>query len=322
MQSRFGVDVVVVAGLVLAGFAGCSSTTTGANPAAALACVQKATADGNTDCAGQLGRSRKLDCASATDHDQAIAAGCVAQKPGDVDVCCPTTVNGTAPSSSSSSPATVLCAQKASADTDPHCSAFPGKPRHLDCDPSQTNGALTAGCELDAPDSPDVCCPTTVAGQLSTSTSPSAKAQATVDVALSGTATGCSGTIFTAGSFSTSTPLVDGASDGSGTAAIICSVRVSGASFAVAGTVTLGDGSSFQVAGDLNATAPAGTVTGILQDSLGTFTRTNCTAIYPTGGGVSAGRVWATLTCNPTGTTTAPDACTITTRLKLENCTQ
>jgi hypothetical protein len=135
----------------------------GGTGAAPLACRQKADSDSDSDCSGQPGKPRKLDCDSAADTDAAIAAGCTRTKPGDSDVCCPTTISGTAPGASSAS--SVTCRQKPDADTESDCASQTGKPRKLDCDSkAQTDSAVAAGCTPTQPGDSDVCCPLTVSG--------------------------------------------------------------------------------------------------------------------------------------------------------------
>jgi hypothetical protein len=58
----------------------------------------------------------------------------------------------------------LACEQKAGSDTDSDCTGHPGKPRKLDCDPSETQAAVSAGCELTGPGASDVCCPLSVRG--------------------------------------------------------------------------------------------------------------------------------------------------------------
>ena len=63
-----------------------------------------------------------------------------------------------------SSRSTLGCQQKAGSDTDADCVGHPGKPRKLDCDASQTQSAVNAGCEPTGPGESDVCCPLSVRG--------------------------------------------------------------------------------------------------------------------------------------------------------------
>lgn len=164
MQSNtaWTAGIVVALAVVFSGCSGSSTTTTGSGASATVACRQKADADNNAECAGQAGKPRKLDCVD-DQTDQAIAAGCVRQKAGDRDVCCPTTIAGT-PTTPAVTPTTVACQQKPDADTGTSCASHPGKTRKLDCDADQTAAALTAGCEREKAGGSDVCCPTTITG--------------------------------------------------------------------------------------------------------------------------------------------------------------
>ncbi len=320
-KSGLGIGMAVVLGLVTS--AGCSGVSSGSGSGSTLACRQKADADTTNDCAAQPGRPRKLDCSGSTETDQAIAAGCVREKLGDSDVCCPTTISGTPPGGTTiggpPSGTSVLCKQKPDSDTGGDCAAYAGKPRKLDCDAAQTSSALAAGCVRETPTGSDVCCPTSVLGVPSTTTT--AVPQAIALVTLSGAAPGCSGDPFAAGSFSPPTPIRNGDTQGTGKAAVTCSVTSSGSTFFVSGKVALGDGSSFSINGSLRSTPPPGALSGTLSSSLGTFPRTGCTATYPTSGGIAAGRAWATLTCPPVAGA-FPNTCTITSQVKFENCTQ
>lgn len=143
--------------------------------------------------------------------------------------------------------------------------------------------------------------------------------QATAVVTLSGAA-GCAGDVFTAGSFGTSTPVRNGASEGGGTATVAC-VVAGNSSFTVSGKIILGNGSSLTLGGTLRSASPPGSLSGMLSDGQSSFTRTACTATYPTGGGIAPGRVWAELECAATGTG-VPGSCAATVKVKFENCTQ
>ena len=69
----------------------------------AVACVQKSSRpDGSDPDRVAKGLPRKLDC-DATTKPQAIAEGCVEEEPGDMDVCCPTSVVGARPAPGGSS---------------------------------------------------------------------------------------------------------------------------------------------------------------------------------------------------------------------------
>lgn len=149
--------------------------------------------------------------------------------------------------------------------------------------------------------------------------STAATPQATAVVTLSGAA-GCAGDVFTAGSFGTSTPVRNGASEGGGTATVSC-VVAGNSSFTVSGKIILGNGSSLTVSGTLRSASPPGSLSGMLSDGKSSFTRTACTATYPTGGGIAAGRVWAELECGATGAG-VPGSCGATVKVKFENCTQ
>jgi hypothetical protein len=72
----------------------CPTTVTGTKPTT-LSCRQKAGADGDKECATFSGKPKKLDCDTEENVGSAIDAGCVRQKSGSTDVCCPSTVNGT-----------------------------------------------------------------------------------------------------------------------------------------------------------------------------------------------------------------------------------
>jgi hypothetical protein len=173
MRSRtpFVTCLVVALGLVaLSSGAACSSGSSGSSGSVVLACRQKSGSDTDSDCTGQLGKPRKLDCDNDQQTQQAVNAGCTPTKPGDSDVCCPTTIAGTVPGTSSGG--TVACTQKAGSDTDKDCAAALGKPRKLDCDASQTQQAVAAGCTQTNPGGSDVCCPLTVNGTPETTTTP------------------------------------------------------------------------------------------------------------------------------------------------------
>lgn len=143
--------------------------------------------------------------------------------------------------------------------------------------------------------------------------------QVTAVVTLSGAA-GCSGDVFTAGNFGGATPVRNGESQGGGTASVTC-VVAGDSSFAVSGKVTLGDGTSLTIGGTLRTASPPGSVSAMLSKGQSSFTRTACTATYPTSGGIARGRVWADLECAATGTG-VPGSCAATVKVKFENCTQ
>lgn len=75
---------------------------TGGSGSGTVPCQQKAGADTDKECEGQLGKPRKLDC-DAADTAKAVAAGCTPVSSGASDVCCPLTVSGTTSSTSSCS---------------------------------------------------------------------------------------------------------------------------------------------------------------------------------------------------------------------------
>ncbi len=89
---------------VLAACSGGAGTFSTTSAAYTVSCVQKASnPDGSdSDCTAK-GLPRKLDCDDAASKQEAIAQGCQEEKPGDMDVCCPTTVVGKPPPSPSSS---------------------------------------------------------------------------------------------------------------------------------------------------------------------------------------------------------------------------
>ncbi len=82
-----------------AGSTSAGASGRGGSSAAMLDCRQKDGALGDPDCATAPGsRTLKLDCSTAAERDQALAAGCVLEDPTDADstdVCCPSTVSGT-----------------------------------------------------------------------------------------------------------------------------------------------------------------------------------------------------------------------------------
>lgn len=80
-----------------------------------------------------------------------------------VDLLCS---NGEKPGASANDEGTLLCEQKAESDTDKDCVGMPGRPRKLDCEGEQTAAAEAAGCVRTDPTDSDVCCPTTVNGQV------------------------------------------------------------------------------------------------------------------------------------------------------------
>ena len=75
-------------------------------------------------------------------------------------------------SSSSSGGTSVPCRQKADSDTESDCAEQAGRPRKLDCDSGDaTNAAVAAGCVPTKPGDSDVCCPLTISGTPSGSSS-------------------------------------------------------------------------------------------------------------------------------------------------------
>lgn len=89
-------------------------STSGTSGGTSVPCRQKADSDTESDCEGQAGKPRKLDCDSGEATNAAVAAGCVPTKPGDSDVCCPLTITGSGTGSSSgvdSGPPGVTCSQ-------------------------------------------------------------------------------------------------------------------------------------------------------------------------------------------------------------------
>ena len=142
--------------------AGCGSDSGGGGGPNPIACRQKADANNNPDCAGHAGGPRKLDCSNQDQTDQAVAAGCVAEKPGGNDVCCPTTVTG-----QSEQAATLACTEPADTLTDSSC-AGTNEARKLDCvSKSEQDSALAKGCRPEQASDPtdfDVCCPISVRG--------------------------------------------------------------------------------------------------------------------------------------------------------------
>jgi hypothetical protein len=147
----------MLAALVLTLASACSSSS---KDSTTVACRQKATADGDSDCAGRGSKTRKLDCDTQAGTDQALAAGCELEKVGDKDVCCPTTVSGTPPTTS-----TLPCTEPADTLTDSDC-AGTSQPRKLDCATTaeQAQG-IALGCRKETPtDALDLCCPEAIRG--------------------------------------------------------------------------------------------------------------------------------------------------------------
>jgi hypothetical protein len=147
--------------VLVVGLSGCSSDDSSGSPASgSVACRQKADADNNEDCVAYAGKSRKLDCDLPTQTDQAIAAGCVREKAGGSDVCCPTSVSG-------QTEVSIGCTEPLDTLTDSDCAGTP-QARKLDCTtaPLQQQG-INLGCRAESPGSAtdfDLCCPTHVRG--------------------------------------------------------------------------------------------------------------------------------------------------------------
>ncbi|MCC6667006.1 MAG: hypothetical protein IT375_24870 [Polyangiaceae bacterium] len=146
--------------LVVGCLFGCSSDSNGAQGSGSVSCRQKADADNNSDCTGFAGKPRKLDCDLDSQTNEAVAAGCVLEKAGGSDVCCPTSVSGHAE-------AQIGCTEPGDTLTDSDC-AGTQQPRKLDCTTSalQQQG-LNLGCRAESPGSTtdfDLCCPTHVRG--------------------------------------------------------------------------------------------------------------------------------------------------------------
>jgi len=150
-------------GLAVVGLLACSSSDSyvGGGGDDTVACRQKAGADGDSDCDGHGSKTRKLDCDSQEQTDEALAAGCELEKEGDSDVCCPTSVSGTKES------ATLACTEPADTLTASDC-AGTSLGRKLDCvSSSEQNDAFAAGCAAEDAGDPtdfDVCCPVDVRG--------------------------------------------------------------------------------------------------------------------------------------------------------------
>jgi hypothetical protein len=147
--------------ILIAALWGCSSgDSSKGTGSSAVACRQKDDADNNSDCAAHAGKSRKLDCDLPSHTDQAIAAGCVREKDGASDVCCPPTVSGQVETS-------IACTEPADTLTDSDC-AGTAQGRKLDCATSQQQQqGLALGCRAESPGSSsdfDLCCPTHVRG--------------------------------------------------------------------------------------------------------------------------------------------------------------
>jgi hypothetical protein len=125
-----------------------------------VSCRQKAGADTGSDCAGHAGKPRKLDCDTAAQTREALAAGCVEESEGDSDVCCPLTVSGQKETH-------VPCTEPADTLTDSDCVGT-AEPRKLDCESASAQAtAIAAGCRAEDPgqeDDHDVCCPSNVRG--------------------------------------------------------------------------------------------------------------------------------------------------------------
>jgi hypothetical protein len=163
--------------LVLVGVLGCSSsestpTTSSSSTSSTsssssggtstVACRQKDGADTDDDCAGKTGTPRKLDCSLASETQEAVNAGCVLEKAGGTDVCCPTTVTGTAEKTVSG------CTEPTDTLTDSDCAGTP-EARKLSCTTSTAQkSGLALGCRAEDPGEStdfDLCCPTNVRGQ-------------------------------------------------------------------------------------------------------------------------------------------------------------
>ncbi len=125
-----------------------------------LACKQKPGADGNKDCAEKVGTPRKLDCSSEGDTKAALAAGCVLEKTGGRDVCCPTTVSGSFGGGGAS--AFGDCTEPPDTLTDSDCKGTL-EPRKIDCTSAGAQSAgIARGCRKETPEDAtdfDLCCP-------------------------------------------------------------------------------------------------------------------------------------------------------------------
>jgi len=161
MQLRKTRDLLcAVVTLMMASALGCSADSRAPGAGGSVSCRQKAGADTDSDCAGREGgRTRKLDCDSKAQSDEAIAAGCVAEKAGGNDVCCPTSVSG------KTEVQLAGCTEPVDTLTDSDC-AGTAQGRKLDCTTSaQQKAAIELGCRAESPGSAtdfDVCCPTHV----------------------------------------------------------------------------------------------------------------------------------------------------------------
>ena len=163
-MKRWGFHVLCV---VLAACSSQSSRTGGSGSADTLACRQKADADTGNDCAAHKGIPRKLDCDSDSAQQEALDAGCVAEKPGKSDVCCPTSVSGTPESSGGGKETTIACTEPSDTLTDSSC-AGTSHPRKLDCESAAAQQAgVDVGCRAEHADVAsdyDLCCPLSVRG--------------------------------------------------------------------------------------------------------------------------------------------------------------
>jgi len=148
--------------LVLFAASGCSSDSSGGASPGGVGCRQKDDADGNKDCVSFAGKPRQLDCDVQSQVDEAVAAGCVLQKPGSTDVCCPTSVSGQREVS-------LGCSEPADALTDSECAGTP-QGRKLDCDTAQLQQqGIGLGCRAESPGSTtdfDLCCRANVRGAV------------------------------------------------------------------------------------------------------------------------------------------------------------
>lgn len=139
---------------------GTSSSSGGSS--STVDCRQKAGADTDEDCAAKTGTPRKLDCSLASETQQAVAAGCVLEKSGGSDVCCPMTVAGKAEQTVTG------CAEPADTLTDSDCVGTP-EARKLTCTTSSAQkSGVALGCRAEDPGEStdfDLCCPTNLRGQ-------------------------------------------------------------------------------------------------------------------------------------------------------------
>lgn len=152
--------VLLLASLMACSSDGSSGAGGGGATTKSVSCRQKAGADNDDDCAGHPDQPRKLDCDSAGQTNEAIAAGCVPQEAGDSDVCCPLTVSG-------KTEITIACTEPADTLTDSDC-AGTSQARKLDCaTAAEQQAGIAVGCVPEDPGDVtdfDLCCPTEVRG--------------------------------------------------------------------------------------------------------------------------------------------------------------